>query len=81
MQFISLRTKFIFISLLALILALVQASRGLDAISQVKEMAKLNEIVTITKLQMRIDMMHDAIHSNISSALNITHEKTNGIKT
>lgn len=73
MHFISLRTKFIFISILALILVVMQASRGLDAISQVKEIAKLSEIVTLTKLQMRIDMMHDAINGNVNTGVNISN--------
>ena len=69
MSFISLRMRFLFLSLLVLASIFLLAREGLDAVGEVKDMAALREIVTLTKLQMRIDMMHDAIHGNVLQSL------------
>lgn len=68
MSSLPLRAKFMMFSTVALIGAAVLGWQGNHAAGKIEEVAKLRNIVTLTKLQMRIDMMHDAIHGNIINA-------------
>jgi AICAR transformylase/IMP cyclohydrolase PurH len=69
MSLIPLRLRFLFLSLCVLGGVLVLSRSGSEATEEITKMTGLREIVTLTKLQGRIDMMHDAIHGNILQAL------------
>lgn len=75
MHFIPLRLKFMFFAVAALVCVGLLAWQGMQAVAQVKDMAGLRDIVTLTKLQMRIDMMHDAINGNVILSLSATPEE------
>jgi methyl-accepting chemotaxis protein len=72
MNKILIRTKFLMVAILLIVGIAFMAFAFAQSTSQVKEMAKLANIVKLTKLQMRVDMMHDAIHGNVLQAMPYT---------
>ena len=75
MKSIPLRIKFMFFSLAVLAGVMLLAWKGTHATNDVINMAKLRDMVTLTKLQMRVDMMHDAINANIIHSLSAKHSE------
>ena len=79
MNFIPLRLKFMFFTVAVLAGVGLLAWQGMQAVAQVRDMAELRNIVTLTKLQMRADMMHDAINGNVIRGLTADKDELAGI--
>jgi methyl-accepting chemotaxis protein len=80
MSSLPLRVKFMLFSLMALMGAAFLAWQGNQAANMIHDTAGLRHIVTLTKLQMRIDMMHDAIHGNVLRAMHASADERAAIQ-
>ncbi len=79
MSSLPLRVKFMLFSLIVLVGVCFLGWLGNQAANKIEETASLRDIVTLTKLQMRIDMMHDAINGNVILSLNAKPDELAGI--